>query len=284
MANALQGLAEAACTRAKQIADEAGVEIVELDDLDALSAASSLWDELWGTGPGDSYLSPSLLRALEHAGNYAAAAYSDGRMVGAVMGFLGQDGDGPYLHSHILGVSDTFRGGNVGFALKQHQRAWALHLGLPKITWTFDPLVRRNAFFNVQKLGATVGSYLENFYGRMDDDINGDDESDRILIEMRLDASRVQRAAEGRLDEPDITDATQVLSMDGDVTTAGQRSEWGDRIVCATPENIVALRQEDPQAGMHWRKALRATLGAAVSDGYAVTGFTRSGWYVLERP
>jgi predicted GNAT superfamily acetyltransferase len=272
---------KAASARALEIAIGAGLEIVSLDSLDQLTGASQLFDDLWGTGPGESYLSPSLLRALEHAGNYGAGAYADGGLVGAVMGFLGQDGDGTYLHSHILGVSANHRGGNVGFALKQHQRAWAMELGLAKITWTFDPLVRRNAFFNLQKLGAAAASYLENFYGQMDDDINGTDESDRLLIDLRPGGAKVERAANGGVPEleVDVSDATVALSMSGDVNAEG----WGGRVLCATPDDIVELRKQDPQGAVRWRRALRNTLGKALSDGYEVAGFTRSGWYVLDR-
>jgi predicted GNAT superfamily acetyltransferase len=273
--------AEAACARATEIARAAGVEIVGLHALEGLEQASALWDELWGTGPGDSYLSPSLLRALCHAGNYAAGAYASGELVGAVMGFLGTDGDGTFLHSHILGVSPTYRGGNVGFALKQHQRAWAMQLGLAKITWTFDPLVRRNAYFNLQKLGASAASYLVDFYGRMDDDINGSDESDRLLIDLRPSSPHVEAAANGGSDEPSFGSdgVTVALSPDGEVTTAG----WSDTLLCATPQDIVDLRRRDPAAALAWRRALRSTLGGAMDGGYAVTGFTRAGWYVLER-
>jgi predicted GNAT superfamily acetyltransferase len=270
--------AERACARALEVARGAGVEVAELGELREMTDVSVLFDDLWGT-PGNSYLSPSLIRALSFAGNYAAAAFgSGGELVGAVLGFLGSDGEGTHLHSHILGVSTSSRGSNVGFALKQHQRAWALHNGLHRITWTFDPLVRRNAFFNLQKLGAGAASYLVNFYGDMDDDINAGDESDRLLIEWHLENARVLQAAEDRVDEPDVSAASVALSMDGETS-----SVTGDVVVCATPDDIVALRRSDPQRAVHWRRALRDTLGEAMTGGYRVTGFARSGWYVLER-
>jgi len=272
--------AERAYATAAEIARRASVEVVELADLSDMTRASVLFDDLWGT-PGNSYLSPSLLRALSHAGNYAAAAFSGDRLVGAVMGFLGQDGDGTFLHSHILGVDPSHRGSNVGFALKQHQRAWALDHGFGRVTWTFDPLVRRNAFFNLQKLGADAATYYENFYGDMSDEINGGDESDRLLIGWRLDSPRVDQAAEATVPQPDLDllDATVALSMDGIVS----EDAWGQTIVCAVPEDIVELRRSDQAAAARWRFALRATLGAAMAGGYKVVGFARSGWYVLER-
>lgn len=266
-------------TSAARAADRAGVEVVEISDLEALTGASRLFDELWGTGPGDSYLSPSLLVALSHAGNYAAGAYAGGALVGAVMGFLGFDAGVPYLHSHILGVGASHRGGNVGAALKQHQRAWALGHGLRKVTWTFDPLVRRNAFFNIQKLGAEASAYLVNFYGEMSDDINGSDESDRLLIAWDLTSDRTERAADGGLVSPQTDGSTVALDLDGRVSGAG----WGPSVLCATPDDIVELRRSDPDEAMRWRRLLRTTLGRAMHEGYRVAGVSRSGWYVLER-
>lgn len=271
---------ERALAQATAVADRAGVEVTDLTDLADMTAASQLFDELWGTGPGDSYLSPSLMRALTHAGNYGAGARRpNGVLVGAVLGFLGQDADGPYLHSHILGVSPQHSGSGVGSALKQHQRAWALSHDLRKVTWTFDPLVRRNAYFNLSKLGADAAAYLENFYGEMDDDVNGSDESDRLLIAWLVESPQVERVGEGA-PEPELNgEATVALTMDGQVRT----DPWGPTILCGTPDDIVTLRRDDPEGAMIWRRALRNTLGSAMQKGYEVTGFTRSGWYVLER-
>jgi predicted GNAT superfamily acetyltransferase len=286
-------LGETAIDDAEAAAVRAGVEVVLLEDLEALRGTSGLFAEIWGTGGGDAQIHPDLLRAMVHAGNYAAGAYSkgshggsDGELVGAIVAFLGTDEDGPYLHSHILGVSKEHRGSNVGFALKLHQRAWALEHGLSKVTWTFDPLVRRNAFFNLQKLGADAAAYLEQFYGSMSDGINAGDESDRLLIVWDLHSPRVADASSGRLDEPHHDDlaasgASVVLTANGDAPRA--KPIAGATVLCATPENIVAIRRQQPDVALQWRHALRDTLGAAMRDGFVVTGFTRSGWYVLSR-
>src|SRR5438270_2409030 len=117
-------------------AARAGVDVVLLEDMEALTAASALIAEVWQTGD-ESQLPAELMRALTHAGNYAAGAYEDGRLIGTIIGFLGRDDDGIFLHSHILGVSKLRRGGNVGFALKEHQRAWSLQRNIRKVTWTF---------------------------------------------------------------------------------------------------------------------------------------------------
>jgi predicted GNAT superfamily acetyltransferase len=278
--------AERAALDARTAASRGGVDVVPLEDLDTLRAASWLFADVWGTSSDDAQVPPELLRAMVHAGNYAAGAYADGDLIGAVVGFLGTDEDGPYLHSHILGVSTKHRGSNVGFALKLDQRAWALEHGLSKVTWTFDPLVRRNAFFNLQKLGADATTYYESFYGSMTDGINMGDESDRLLIVWNLDSPRVVQASSGRLDEPQRDElvaagASVVLATNGDAPQA-QPIE-GTTVLCETPEDIVSMRRNEPQVAMRWRHALRETLGDAMREGFVVSGFTRSGWYVLDR-
>src|SRR3712207_7442617 len=75
------------------------------------------------------------------------------------------------------------------FRSKLHQRAWAIARGVHEVAWTFDPLVARNAWFNLTKLGARATEYLPNFYGPMDDGINGADESDRDRKSTRLNSS-----------------------------------------------------------------------------------------------
>lgn len=257
---------------ARAAAAKAGIEVTELHSIDQVRAASSLFAEIWGTG-SDPQVHPDLLRAMVHAGNYAAGGYADGELVGAIVGFLGHDADGPYLHSHILGVSERHRGSNVGSALKLHQRTWALDRGFGKITWTFDPLVRRNAYFNLHKLGARADAYFQNFYGDMSDGINAGDESDRLLIVWDVRGNATDH-------DPDelATDASVVLEPNGDA-----KAVEGQRVLCATPDDIVAIRRREPDVALQWRRALRETLGAAMNDGYSVAGFTRSGWYVLER-
>ncbi len=279
----LPALADRASSDAQDAASRAGIEIAAIEDLDAIRAASTVFAEIWGTNGNDDQLPPELLRALTHAGNYAAGAYAEGQLVGAVVGFLGREDDETYLHSHILGVSLQRRGSNVGFALKQHQRAWALANGISKVTWTFDPLVRRNAHFNLQKLGASASAYYENFYGRMRDAVNAGDETDRLLVVWQLDDDRAELAASGTLEEPAGPDGAATAGPSVEEGDVLQCITSGDLMFCATPPDILSLRRSDPDAAHRWRLALREGLGSAMRDGYGVRGFTRSGWYVLKR-
>src|SRR6185312_17408828 len=112
---------------------------------------------------------------------------------------------------HIAGVTRAGAGRHIGYALKLHQRAWALDRGLDTVTWTFDPLVRRNAYFNTVKLAARPVEYLVNFYGEMTDEINVGQGSDRLLVEWPLLASAVVRAAAGHSAESAL-DALRVAA------------------------------------------------------------------------
>ena len=144
--------------------------ISELKELDDLRALERLFADIWGR-PGESPIVADVLMALVHSGNYVAGAHLDGGLVGGLVGWLGgSPPDHLLLHSHILGVVAEGRG--LGFDLKQHQRLWCLERGVKVMEWTFDPLVRRNAYFNFNKLGAEAREYLVNFYGEMTDGIN----------------------------------------------------------------------------------------------------------------
>src|ERR687886_297223 len=111
-----------------------------------------------------------------------AAAITGTRLVAASAGFFTAPPECA-LHSHITGVAPTDAHRGIGFALKLHQRAWALARGVRLVVWTFDPLVARNAWFNLAKLGALPTAYLESFYGAMSDGINAGEESDRVLVD-----------------------------------------------------------------------------------------------------
>ena len=114
-----------------------------------------------------------------------------------VLGFLGRSSAGVHLHSHLLAVAEDRRGQGLGLALKQSQRAWALQRGITRVTWTFDPLVVRNAELNLRRLGAVAGEYLPDHYGRMRDAFNAGDATDRLLVRWQLDSPRASWAADG---------------------------------------------------------------------------------------
>ncbi|WP_199439746.1 GNAT family N-acetyltransferase [Umezawaea beigongshangensis] len=264
----------------------AGVTIREITGLPELEAVHRLYDEIWRPDPTNPPVTTELLRALSKAGNYVAGAFDGPRLVGACAGFFGPPARAA-LHSHVAGVSAAALGRSVGFALKLHQRAWALHRGVSTVAWTFDPLVRRNAHFNLAKLGAAPEEYLVDFYGGMRDGINGSDDSDRLLVHWDLTAPAVVAACAGT---PSPRDARAELA--GGAVVALGRSEHdlpiagelaGDTLLVAVPRDVEALRSADPGQAKEWRVALRDVLTTLVADGARITGFDRAGWYVVTR-
>ena len=163
----------------RQPIDEVRLELpVRADDM---VAVVEVFDSVWGSTPP--VVTVELLTAVAHGGGYVALARAaDGRPVGASLGLLARHDDAPALHSHVTGLVEDVRGTGVGRALKLHQRDWAAAHGLDRIVWTFDPLVRRNAWFNLEVLGAEAREYLPSFYGTMSDAINAGDRSDRLLV------------------------------------------------------------------------------------------------------
>jgi predicted GNAT superfamily acetyltransferase len=244
----------------------AGVEIREVDDMAGHVAIDRLWTEIWG----GSAMPAELLRALAKAHGYVVAAYDGERMVGACAGFFHAPAERA-LHSHVAGVSPEAAGRGVGLALKAHQRAWVLEHGLDTITWTYDPLVTRNAYFNLVKLGARAAEYLPNFYGAMPDAINRGDESDRILVRWDLRDARVAAACWGRA----------APAKAAAPSAAGSSAAGGGRLVTVpAPEDIETLRTTDPSAARRWRTTVREGLLPPLSDGGAVVGFGRDGYLV----
>lgn len=247
---------------AERVAQLAGVVVRELGEVAEQAESVRLLSEIWGRGPESPPVPAELLRALGRAGNYVAGAFAGGVLVGAAVGFSSTP-ERRALHSHIAGVSPRHAGRSVGHALKLHQRAWALMHGIDVIEWTFDPLVSRNAYFNIVKLGALPVEYLANFYGEMADGINGDDETDRLLVRWRLRSEEVAAAAAGH-------------PVHADPAARGNVS-------IAVPPDIEGIRRDDTALAARWRRTLRESLTGLLDAGGRVVGFDRTGGYIVHR-
>jgi predicted GNAT superfamily acetyltransferase len=245
------------------------VTVRELGTVAELAEAEALFAATW---PGQPPASTGLLRAVSHGGGYVSGARDgDGPLLGAAMGFLA-DHHGPALHSHLAAVVPSARARGVGLALKLHQRDWARSRGLVAVTWTFDPIVRRNAWFNLSKLGAGIGGYLADFYGRMDDGVNDGDPTDRLLAvwDVRAEPPAPQ-AGEGAV--------TALQEVDGRPVPHAVPPDAG-LVAVATPPDVESLRRSDPALATRWRFAVRDALEPLVAKG-TVVGFTRAGSYLV---
>ena len=245
-------------------------EVRPLVAMGEIGQAVALLAYIWGE-PGP--MSAELLRALGHAGGYVSGAWVGAELVGVSAGFLARHDGVLLLHSHISGVKPDRQGGGVGLALKQHQRAWAREQGISTIEWTFDPLVRRNAYFNLAKLGATIVGFEPDFYGAMSDVLNAGDASDRAIVRWWVRPLLFERV------NGDIAD---ILSPD-DKGEPVVTPSAAPRLRAWIPEDHVKLRATDPALAQRWRHALRHSFGTAVQAGYVATHMTRDGWYSLVR-
>ncbi|KRO53670.1 MAG: hypothetical protein ABR78_09275 [Acidimicrobiia bacterium BACL6 MAG-120910-bin40] len=222
---------------------------------------AELFDQVWGV---KSMVSPEIITASLHNGGYGSVIYigagDESRVVGAAFALVGKSlpgCNGPNLHSHAAGVLPEVTGKGIGAMIKRHQWDWAKANGFETITWTFDPLVRRNAHFNLIKLGATVLGYHQNFYGELDDGINAGEQSDRVLVRWNIAG----------------VDAPQANTFVEPSKTA---------VVIETPADIEQLRKTDRVQSDGWRTRQRAEFETARLGGLRVVGLNRDFSYVLD--
>lgn len=255
-------LLDQAASSAVAAAGRSRVTLRQLSALDELAQCEELFSDIWGRDPSAA-MPVSLLKALSSAGSYVVGAYEDGRLLGACVGFWGSP-DRPALYSHIAGVALGARGRNLGFALKLHQRAASLRVGVRVITWTFDPLVARNAHFNLTKLGARSASYAVNYYGDMPDAINAGAETDRLLVRWELDSPETR------------------ATCDSGTGSGSPNARSGAPITI--PRDIEMLRRNDPAAARQWRHDVRAQLSPRLAEPGVTIDFDRARCgYVLGR-
>ncbi|NYI41636.1 hypothetical protein [Demequina lutea] len=251
--------------------ESAGVTVRNLRPQECVTAAAIL-TELWGGSP----MGAPLLVAMEHAGTYVAGAFRADELIGVCAGFFGPP-DARSMHSHVAGVKGGRASKGVGTAMKLHQRAWCLDHGVAEMTWTFDPLVARNAAFNVRRLGASLDEYLVDFYGQMTDGVNTGQGSDRILVRWHLD-SLIPRQPR----EPG--DAPLVLSVGADYRPVAMRApEGADAVAIVVPSDVESLRARDGALAAEWRLALREAMAPRWDEGWRPVAVGRDGRYLMEK-
>ncbi|WP_051138656.1 hypothetical protein [Agromyces italicus] len=247
-----------AISDAERAAEFSGAVIREVRGREEEIQVIDLLNHIWGRTMDNPVLPGEFVRVFGETGNYIAGAYVDGTLVGASLG-LHSSPERHMLHSHIAGVTSNIVGKSVGYALKLHQRAWALSRGIDTIEWTYDPLISLNANFNIRKLGARPVEYLENFYGPMVDSINAGDSSDRLLVRWHLRDPTVAAL---------LTDGSRLPLPVGNATVA-------------IPDDFGAMRVTDPAQAREWRQRVREQLTGLLDRGARIVGFERGTGYIL---
>ncbi len=234
---------------------EAVIEIRQLFQLPEFEEVLRLQQAIWGFA--DIELLPlRFLVVVSKVGGHVFGAYDGEMMVGFCFAIPGiKAGGRPYLHSHMLGVLPAYHNAGIGRHLKLKQREEALSRGIELIEWTFDPMELKNAFFNIERLGAIVRRYHENQYGITFSPLHGGLPTDRCYAEWWIASDRVK----------------QVLA-DGSV-----RREPGDPHyqTVGYPADIARIRSEDPRRARQIQKENGEKLRRAFEQGLAATRFVR---------
>jgi predicted GNAT superfamily acetyltransferase len=213
--------------------------------------AVRLQRQIWGFE--DVELLPARLFVVAtKIGGQVLGAFDGVRMVGFCIAIPGVKRDGAaFLHSHMLGVLAEYRNAGIGRALKLAQREEALARGIDLVEWTFDPLELKNAFFNIERLGAIARRYVHNQYGATSSPLHGGLPTDRCVAEWWLRSPRVNAASSVRV---------------------------------SVPANIADLRTADPERARAIQAETADALERAFADGLTVIGFERTddaGIYLL---
>ena len=241
--------------------------------------AVALQDDIWGAGFSDR-VPASILRVAQKVGGVSAGAFdAGGRMMGFVFGLTGVR-DGTLVHwSDMLAVREEARGMKLGERLKHYQRDIVRAMGVEKMFWTFDPLVARNAHFNLNRLGASIAEYLPNFYGSNTGSIlHGALPTDRFVAEWTIrDTAPGSRAESPRgavTRAPD--DAPVATIVHGDEIRNVTPFPDAPLVFVPVPSDIESVLLSHPDQALAWRLATRAAVTHYLARGYRVTGFRRN--------
>jgi predicted GNAT superfamily acetyltransferase len=222
--------------------------------------AVRLQKEIWGFKEVE-LLPVRLFVVAGKIGGQVLGAFDGTRMVGFCLAIPGiKQGGGSYLHSHMLGVLPEYRNSGAGRALKLRQRQQAIARGIDLIEWTFDPLEIKNAWFNIERLGAVVRRYVENQYGTTTSPLHGGLPTDRCVAEWWITSSRVETMLAGEPVARDVKDRIEI------------------------PAEIDRLRREDPACARRIQQSVSARFVHLLEGGLAVIGFDRTetaGIYLL---
>jgi predicted GNAT superfamily acetyltransferase len=176
---------------------DTSIVIEKIDSFEGMDSCVHLQQSVWQFGDID--VIPRRMFVVARAvGGQIFGAWAGNNLVGFALAIPGIRNGQSYLHSHMLAVSLEYRNRGIGRLLKLAQRQDALTRGIDLIEWTFDPLQGKNAFFNIEKLGAIVRRYSPDFYGTSTSPMHGSLPTDRLHAEWWVKSERVTELIAGR--------------------------------------------------------------------------------------
>ncbi len=224
---------------------------------------------MWGFEPTD-VVPATLLHVVDYVGGLAAGAFdASGTLVGFVFGVSGVR-DGELAHwSHMLAVRESARNLGLGRMLKEYQRAALAKLGIRRIFWSFDPLMAKNAYFNFDRLGASVVEYVPDMYGTTASPLHLGLPTDRIVV---TTPTSPMVSSDIRCDG-----ALPLLSpfpREGDdVFAPGDRHP--EAVLIEVPSDILGMTRLSPTTARRWRLAVREHFPWALANDYDVASVRR---------
>ncbi|MFN0172229.1 MAG: acetyltransferase [Bryobacteraceae bacterium] len=233
------------------------IRIEVLTTRDQYDGAVDLQRKIWGFS--DLELLPRRLFVVAtKVGGHSLGAYDGDRMVGFLLAIPGlrHEGANPpmsYLHSHMLGVLPEYANRGLGRTMKLRQREIALETGVILVEWTFDPLELKNAYFNIERLGAIIRRYVPNQYGVSSSHLHGGLPTDRLVAEWWIAAGRTKDIIEGRGNPSTV--------VEGRLTV---------------PADIGEMRSQDVKQAREIQQALERGFREYFDSGLAVIGFQRT--------
>ena len=252
-----------------------------------MTAVEALQRVVWPGSETDVVPAHMLITAV-HNGGLLVGAFADEQLVGFVFGFPGieftPDGPRPKHCSHMMGIHPGQRDSGIGFALKRAQWQMVRHQGLDHITWTYDPLLSRNGYLNIAKLGAVCNTYRRSEYGDMRDGLNAGLPSDRFLVDWWINTRRVDRRLSKRarrplkLDDFSKAELHPLYSLQLRADQLPRPPEHfsplnGNLTLAEIPSDFGSLKNVDFSLARDWRFFSREVFETAFAAGYIVTDF-----------
>jgi predicted GNAT superfamily acetyltransferase len=247
------------------------IEIRPLHSNEECMAAAALQREVWGQDYVD-VVPATLLHVVEYVGGLAAGAFdANGEMLGFVFGISGVR-DGETVHwSHMLGVRERARNLGLGRRLKEYQRQRMHALGAQRIFWSFDPLMSKNAYFNLNRLGAEVVEYVPDMYGTTSSPLHLGMPTDRLIVSLRTDGRGERRSSSVQSADYPVLSAfprDRDRAMPSNGTSAPS-------VLIEIPADILSVLSRSTTTAETWRLAVRTHFQWAMSNGYVVAGLLR---------
>jgi len=221
--------------------------------LEEMRACVALQKEVWNFSDAD--LVPlRMFVVAEKVGGQVMGGFAGNEMLGFALSIPGFRGGHSYLHSHMLAVRKQHQNAGLGRRLKLFQRDDALARGFELIEWTFDPLEIKNAYLNVEKLGAIARRYSVNQYGITSSPLQGGLPTDRLVAEWWLKSKRVETLLQ--------TGKTPHIETRTKISVPGQIYDWK-----ASPTKRSQAKEVQDRN--------REQFVTAFADGLAVLGYER---------